>query len=103
MFKWLKQLFGAKNDKLSKLLAENHPIIDVRTSMEFSQGHAEGSINIPLNDIGQSTEKIKQMSQPVIMCCKSGARSMAAVGLLKKQGIQAINGGSWQNVERHKS
>ena len=50
-------------------------IIDVRTPGEFRGGNVKGSINIPLNEIHLRLDEIKQMPQPVILCCASGNRS----------------------------
>ena len=50
-------------------------IIDVRTTMEFMCGNVAGSINIPLHEIPQRIDEIKEMESPIILCCASGARS----------------------------
>ncbi len=73
-------------------------IIDVRTPAEFMGGHVVGSINIPLNEIPASVEKIRTMAQPVILCCASGNRSGQAMMYLKNLGIECENGGSWLQV-----
>ena len=73
-------------------------IIDVRTRGEFMGGNVAGSINIPLNEIPQKVNEIKEMPQPIILCCASGARSGQATGFLKSNGINCINGGSWYDV-----
>ena len=70
-------------------------IIDVRTPVEFMQGNAPGSINIPLQDIRKKIPEIKNLTQPVIVCCASGARSAQATQLLLEQGVECINAGSW--------
>ncbi|MFA5574034.1 MAG: rhodanese-like domain-containing protein [Brumimicrobium sp.] len=77
-------------------MAENNPIIDVREPIEYSMGHAEGTINIPLAEIPEHIEEIKAMENP-ILCCASGSRSGYAVQWLKSQGIDCENGGSWLN------
>jgi rhodanese-related sulfurtransferase len=73
-------------------------IIDVRTPGEFMSGNVAGSINIPLNEIPVRVSEIKQMPQPIIFCCASGARSGQATRFLKSNGIKCINGGSWYDV-----
>ena len=73
-------------------------IIDVRTPGEFMGGNVAGSINIPLNEIPQRVSEIKEMPQPIILCCTSGARSGQAAGFLKSNGINCENGGSWYDV-----
>lgn len=73
-------------------------IIDVRTPAEFMGGNVAGSINIPLNEVQQRIEEIKQMQQPLILCCASGNRSGQAVSYLQSIGIECENGGCWIDV-----
>lgn len=73
-------------------------IIDVRTPAEFAGGHAEGSINIPLQEITGRLEEIKAMNQPLVLCCASGNRSGQATYFLSQQGLECYNGGSWLDV-----
>jgi rhodanese-related sulfurtransferase len=76
----------------------NPTIIDVRTPAEFMGGHVTGSINIPLNELSDRVEEIKQVQQPIILCCASGNRSGQATYFLEKLGLECINGGSWFQV-----
>lgn len=73
-------------------------IIDVRTPVEFMGGNVTGSINIPLQEIGQRIDEIKQLPQPIILCCASGGRSSMATSFLQGQGIHCENAGSWFNL-----
>ncbi len=73
-------------------------IIDVRTANEFSLGHVEGSINIPLQEIHLKANQIKEMQQPVLLCCASGIRSGQATAFLKSLGIACENRGSWLDL-----
>lgn len=73
-------------------------IVDVRTPEEFRQGHAEGSINIPLQEVQQRFDELKSLQQPLILCCASGARSGQATAFLKSNNIDCENGGSWFDV-----
>jgi rhodanese-related sulfurtransferase len=76
-------------------------IIDVRTANEFDLGHASEAINIPVDRIPINTQRIKEMKRPVVLCCKSGARSNQALQLLKAKGVKEVyNGGSWENVAK---
>lgn len=77
---------------------ENPTIIDVRTPAEFMGGHVAGSLNIPLNIIGNKLEEIRSMQQPIILCCASGNRSGQAAMFLKQNGVNCTNGGSWLDV-----
>ena len=74
-------------------------IIDVRTQAEFIGGHVEGSINIPLQEIPVRIQEIKNLDQPIILCCASGNRSGQATAFLKSHNIDCSNGGSWFEVK----
>lgn len=94
---FLSKLFGggAAKENLKSLLSEGAVLVDVRSSDEFKSGHAQKAINIPLQLISQSVDKLK--GKTVVTVCKSGARSSMAVSILQKAGIKAYNGGSWNN------
>jgi phage shock protein E len=73
-------------------------ILDVRSPGEFLGGNVAGSKNIPLQEIPTRIDEIKEMDQPLILCCASGNRSGQAEMYLKSQGIECENGGSWLDV-----
>ncbi|MFN4298811.1 MAG: rhodanese-like domain-containing protein [Thermaurantimonas sp.] len=91
-------LFGKKVD-FKALKEKGAIIIDVRTSAEYASGHINGSRNIPLDQISKHINELKKTSKPVITCCRSGARSGAAVNILKANGIEAYNGGPWDSLK----
>ena len=77
-------------------------IVDVRTEEEFLNGNVNGSINIPLHEVIDRIEDLKQM-QPLVLCCLSGGRSGQATAFLQDQGCdQAYNGGGWEMVDAQK-
>ncbi len=94
MFSFIKKLFGPGAD-FKALVQQGALIIDVRTPGEFGGGHIKGSQNIPVDKIATQVEKLKKTGKPIITCCRSGARSGMAAGILKQNGIQAYNGGPW--------
>ncbi len=73
-------------------------IVDVRTSAEFRRGNVAGSINIPLQEIPQRINELKNLHQPLVLCCASGNRSGQAHSYLAQQGIESWDGGSWLTV-----
>ncbi len=89
---------GTSTSDLKEYIQKDAVVLDVRTEMEFIEGHVQGSKNIPLNTIPNQIEEIKKIGKPIITCCRSGARSGSAANILKQNGIDAINGGPWQNV-----
>ncbi|WP_424494868.1 rhodanese-like domain-containing protein [Salinimicrobium sp. GXAS 041] len=73
-------------------------IVDVRTPGEFSGGSVSGAVNIPLNEVPQRLEELKEMDAPVIFCCATGNRSGQATRFVNQQGVDCMNGGSWLEV-----
>ncbi|AXO81216.1 rhodanese-like domain-containing protein [Olleya aquimaris] len=76
-------------------------ILDVRTDAEFDEGHVKEALHIVLDDLEDEITQIKALEKPIITCCRSGARSERAKDILKDKGIDAINGGPWQNVDAY--
>lgn len=95
----LDNLFGPKVD-LSAIKKEGAIIIDVRTTGEYQSGHGKGSVNIPLDQISSKIDKIKAYNKPILTCCASGMRSGTAASILKSNGIEAYNAGSWSSADR---
>jgi rhodanese-related sulfurtransferase len=82
---------------MKKRTKKTKQIIDVRRPEEFRAGHAEGSINIPLQEIEDHLEEIKKMTNPVVVC-GGGTRHVKAFELLKQKGIESEKGGSWKDI-----
>ena len=77
-----------------KNILEHATILDVRTPEEFSGSHYPNAINIPLNELPQRVDEIKQLKQPIVAYCRSGNRSGMAVAILRQSGLKNVfNGG----------
>ncbi|MDO8251525.1 MAG: rhodanese-like domain-containing protein [Rhodoferax sp.] len=76
---------------------EKAVVIDVCEANEFAAGHVGGAKNIPLSQLEQKLPSVvKNKALPVILVCKSGARSGRAVSIAKKLGYeqaQSLGGG----------
>ena len=83
---------------LENIIDNGALIIDVRTNQEYKEGHINGSLNIPLDDIKKAMSwLIKDV--PVILICASGGRSAVAQKILEANGfLKVYNGGSWDNL-----
>jgi rhodanese-related sulfurtransferase len=77
---------------LSELLRDERApaphLVDVREVSEFSAGHLEGSVNIPLGELPRRLAEIAPHQAPVFIC-RSGGRSMAACELALRAGVAA--------------
>lgn len=65
-------------------------LLDTRTQMEFSMGHAEGFINIPVDELRESIGKLDK-GKPVYIICQSGLRSYIAGRILTGNGFDTYN------------
>ena len=76
-------------------------VIDVRSAGEFSSGHLDKAINIPLDEIETELPKrVKDKNQVLLLHCASGMRSGMAKGKLKGIGYANVfNLGSYRRAE----
>ena len=95
----LDLLLGKSDNNISEFKDRGAIILDVRTPQEYGQGAIKGSKNIPLQTINSKINELKKQSKPVITCCASGMRSANAASILKNNGIEAVNGGSWISLQ----
>ncbi len=93
-------IFSQKDsvNEIKSYLEKEAIILDVRTQMEWDEGHISSSEHIVLNLIPIKIDEIKSWNKPIIAVCKSGGRSGQAAQFLQQNGLDVINGGPWQNV-----
>jgi rhodanese-related sulfurtransferase len=96
-----KMLQSLSSGKAKKVL--KNEIIDVRNAADFAKGHAEGSINIPLQEIPDRLDEIKKIKSPLVVVCGGGTRHVKAFELLKANGIKSEKGGSWKTIDTTKA
>jgi len=96
-----KQLFGgAPAADLKVIIDEGAFLVDVRTPMEFAEGHVKGSVNIPLDKVPSQLAKFKNKKN-IVVFCRSGGRSSQAKSILEQNGFtNVVNGGTWDHVSR---
>ena len=101
MLQFIKNLFGiGPKVDINELLASGAILVDVRTPAEYKDGHVKGSINLPLQTLGNQMNKLKK-DQVIITCCRSGSRSgMARRQLIAAGFTQVYNGGAWNSLKR---
>ena len=64
-------------------------VIDVRTKREYSDGHLDVALNIPLDALRDRLDEVPQ-NEPVVVHCQAGYRSYVAQQILQNHG--------WTNV-----
>lgn len=65
-------------------------LLDVRTEGEYRRGHADGFVNLPVDELRERLEEIDR-SKPVYVMCQSGLRSYVACRLLTQHGFDCYN------------
>ena len=65
-------------------------LLDVRTPGEFQNGHIDGFINIPVDDLREHLGKLEK-GKPVYVMCQSGLRSYIACRILSENGYDCKN------------
>lgn len=89
-------------DQAAMAIKEGAPLIDVRTSREFSQQSIPGSKNYPLARFSKDIEQAGYAKdQTIILFCLSGSRSASAVRQLKAMGYSKVmNVGSINRAQK---
>ncbi|MBP9680539.1 MAG: rhodanese-like domain-containing protein [Bacteriovorax sp.] len=91
--------FYSVKKKIPDLLSKGAIIVDVRSAGEFLGHSNPQSRNIPLDRLSEECSKLDK-EKMIILCCASGARSAAAMGILKQKGfIHVMNAGPWTNTK----
>ncbi|MCX6317933.1 MAG: rhodanese-like domain-containing protein [Bacteroidetes bacterium] len=93
----LQKLFGSSTD-FKALVQAGAIILDVRSPLEYKDGHIPGSKNYPLDSIRSKATELKKNGKPVITVCRSGARSGMAKNVLQAAGVEVYNGGPWTSL-----
>jgi len=78
-------------DTFKKLIAKGYKftVLDCRTESEFKAGHLAGAVNIPLDVLDEGYVKLPK-DYPVVCCCKTGKRSIAAAKILISKGFNNV-------------
>ena len=64
-------------------------ILDVRTKEEYDAGHINGSVLIPLQEIGKRYNEIPR-DKKILVYCRTGHRSAQASEMLVKNGFEQV-------------
>ncbi|MDP4143828.1 MAG: CoA-disulfide reductase [Bacillota bacterium] len=69
---------------------ENTILLDVRSDIEFSNGHIEGALNIPVDNLRERLEELDQ-NKEIIEYCQVGLRGYVASRILSQNGFNVKN------------
>ena len=91
----LEKLLGPRlaritaDDLLGRLASAQPPVLlDVRTAVEFADGHIAGAINIPHDQLPARIPELSvHKDRDIILYCRSGARAEHAARALQQHGF----------------
>jgi rhodanese-related sulfurtransferase len=70
---------------------EGAVVVDVCEPHEYNEGHVAGAVNIPLSRLAGDLERIKKYrKKPVVLCCRSGNRSIRGAAVLRRNGFETV-------------
>lgn len=73
-----------------RLVEAGAKLVDVRTPEEFAAGHLPGAVNIPVDELPRRFGELGSPEKPLVLYCRSGARSGRARSFLLERGFQQV-------------
>lgn len=90
-FYWFTLGGKAPAAEARQLVTGGAKLVDVRTPSEFAAGHLDGAVNLPLGELETRLGELGDRSDPLVVYCRSGARSGQAKRLLESKGFQNVH------------
>lgn len=81
------------------LTREGALVIDVRSRAEWAQGHGDGSVCFPMDEVPGRLGELPA-DRPILVACATGARARHVAEVLRAQGYDARVLGPWQRNPR---
>ena len=92
---WILANFQSIDAKQAIVLLENDnniTLLDVRTIVEYKEGHLRDATLIPVQALLDNLDMLKkEKKKKILVYCRTGSRSVAASRILEKNGFTAIN------------
>ncbi|MFJ2774551.1 rhodanese-like domain-containing protein [Streptomyces sp. NPDC087300] len=79
--------------ELESRIDEGILVIDVRSAVEYAQGHVPGAVNIPLDSVQELLPELRQAAdrRGLAVVCAAGPRSLTACAQLAGAGVEALS------------
>lgn len=77
-------------DKVLQMNPEDYMLVDVRTKFEYNNGHMEGAINIPLDNLRERLDELNK-NKLIVIYCQVGLRGYYADRILTQYGYKVLN------------
>ncbi len=87
----VRALRRVKPEEARTLVAKGARLLDVRSAGEFGAGHLPGAVNVPLSELSSRLSEVGPKDRPIVVYCRSGARSASAAGILRKAGFSSVH------------
>ncbi len=66
-------------------------IVDVRSAMEYGEGHVPGAMHVPFWQVGWNWRKLASVrDSPIVVYCGHGPRAYVAGAALRRRGFSRI-------------
>jgi rhodanese-related sulfurtransferase len=76
--------------ELDTALQSGAPVVDVRETNEYLDGHVPGAVHVALGTVPDRVDAFRSDGTTYVIC-RSGARSMRACEFLAQQGLDVVN------------
>ena len=77
-------------EDVKALNPSNYILVDVRSELEYHNGHVEGAINIPVDDLRNRLSELNT-EKTVVEYCQVGLRGYVADRILSQHGFKVLN------------
>lgn len=99
MSNFISKLFGSDKTDFNELVKGGALLLDVRTPNEYARDHIDGAVNIPVDQLSQQLNQLKDKNRHIITYCASGNRSAKAKIILDSSGyINVHDGGGFHSL-----
>lgn len=93
----LASMFRGSKHSARELVSAGAFLLDVRTPEEFRERHLPDAVNIPLQELASRFGELGAKTRPIVVYCRSGARSAAAATVLRAAGYEVLDIGAMSN------
>lgn len=77
-------------DEVEKLSKEEYLLLDVRSELEYRNGHIDGAVNIPLDSLRERLKELPK-DKKIIEYCQVGLRGYVADRILSQHDFEVMN------------
>lgn len=85
-----RSLLSGNKAEARRLVEQGALLVDVRTPEEFARGHLPNAVNLPVDQLPARYRELGPPEKPLVLYCRSGARSGRALRFLKDKGYTTV-------------